>query len=295
MNAHPSEVDRFLATLSEVLQQRRYLVTLAVQGLTAGYARWWLGWLTWSVLGWFVELPFDPVFVGYLCALGPLIWSASSFWHPGEGRLWHRRVGAFEPSESELRRIKAAIVALGPEAVRQLDGLSVYVVDRSEPFAFIRGNSLILSRGLVEDDTALVAELAHEVGHACSIDGRLMQALDRLVLWGDPLVRARDEDTLREYGRMAMLVTGVLRWALRIAGGALTMRLLAPLWAPYWRTRERAADEKAVSLGQGPSLAAHLKAWVQPSDRPHPRLLFNLQEYERTAYRLDVLAPGVDL
>lgn len=294
MTAHPNGADRFLETLSEVLKLRRYLVTLVIHALTAGVVRYWLGKLTWTVLGWLVHLPFDPGFVGYLCALGPLIWSASSFWHPGDGWLWHRLVGAFDPSERELAAIMNAITALGPEAVEGLGGLSVYVIDRSEPFAFVRGNSLIVSRGLVEGDS-LVAVLSHELNHACTIDGRLIQALDRLVLFGDPLARARDEDTLREFGKMAALVTGALRWALRIAGGALTQRMLAPLWAPHWRQRERAADERAVKLGQGPPLAEHLEAWVQPTDRPHPRLLFNLQEYERTAYRIDVLAPETAL
>ncbi len=288
METGPTAIDRFMATLSEVFELPLYLATLFVQAITAGAARWCLGALTWTVLALFRDVPFSPEFIGYLCALGPLVWSAWTFWQPGEGRLWHERVGAFDPSEGEAQLMDAAFDALGRDATQPLSSLAIYVVDTNDKFAFVRGRALILSRGLVESGS-LAPVLAHELGHACSIDGRLIQALDRLVLWGDPLVRARDEDTRREYGGMAALVAGALRWIVRVAGGSLTLRLMSPLWARYWRKRERAADEYAVALGQGPALAQYLKDWEQPKERPHPRLLFNVQEYERIAYRRDVL------
>jgi Zn-dependent protease with chaperone function len=288
METDPTAMDRFMATLSEVFELPLYLGTLVAQALTAGAARWLLAMATWTVVELFHDLPFSPEFVGYVCAFGPLVWSAWAFWQPGEGRLWHERVGAYDPSEGEAQLIDSAFEALGREATRPLSSLSVYVVDTVDKFAFVRGRTLILSRGLIESG-ALIPVLAHELGHACSTDGRLIQALDRLVLWGDPLVRAREENTRREYGGMAALVVGVLRWTVRIAGGSLTLRLISPLWARYWRAREKAADEFAVALGQGPALAQYLEDWVQPSDRPHPRLLFNLQEYERVAYRRDTL------
>jgi Zn-dependent protease with chaperone function len=280
--------ERFLATLSEVCELHLYLATLVVQAVTAGAARWCLAVLGWTAFGLFVDLPFSPEFVGYVCALGPLVWSAWAFWQPGEGRLWHERVGAYDPSEGEAQAIDAAFEVLGRAATQRLSSLCIYVVDTNDKFAFVRGRTLIISRGLIESGL-LAPVLAHELGHACSTDGRLIQALDRLVLWGDPLVSAREENTRREHGGMAALVVGVLRWAVRIAGGSLTVRLMSPLWARYWRTREKAADEYAVALGQGPALAQYLEDWVQPSDRPHPRLLFNLQEYERVAYRRDTL------
>lgn len=288
MHSTDTELNYFLAVLGEVCELPRYLLTLVVQAATAGVSRWLLGVMLWSVLGWIVDVPFSPSVVGYVCALAPLVWSASAFWHPGGGWLWHQRVGAFDPSVQENRRIDAAFDALGPDATAPLRSLSIYVVDEVDRFAFVRGQSLILSRGLVDSD-ALPAVLAHEIGHARSIDGRLMQALDRLALWGDPLMRARDVDTLKEYGVLAALASGGLRWLLRLAGGSLTLRCLLPLWSPHWRRRERAADECAVALGQGPALAKFLENWEQPAERPEPRLLFNLQEYERIAYRLDVL------
>jgi len=288
MNTHPTGVDDFFATLSEVAELPLYLLTLCIQALTAGAARWLLALLAWSALGLFVDMRLSPGFVAFLCMTGPLVWSAAAFWLPGEGRLWHEQVGAFDPSEGEAQLIDTAFETLGREATRPLSGLSIYVVDTNDKFAFIRGRALILSRGLVESGS-LAAVLAHELGHANSTDGRLMQALDRLVLWGDPLVPAREESTLREYGGLAALVVGTLRWVIRIAGGSLTLRLMSPLWARYWRKRERAADEFVVSLGHGPALAQYLKDWEQPKEQPHPRLLFNLQQYERIAYRCDVL------
>ena len=81
MDRQPKATDQFLATLSEVIQIRQYLVTLAVQAITAGAARWWLAHTTWIVLGLFGELPFSPTFVGDFCLVGPLAWSASAFWN----------------------------------------------------------------------------------------------------------------------------------------------------------------------------------------------------------------------
>jgi Zn-dependent protease with chaperone function len=288
MDTRQSAANDFTATLREVCELPLYLMTLAAEALTAGYARWWLALIGWTVLGWIHPVPFDPRFVGFLCAVGPLVWSAWAFWQPGEGRTWHRQVGAFDPSEGEIRLIDAAFDALGPEATQPLRKLSIYIVDTNDKFAFVRGRSLILSRSLVHS-SSLPPVLAHELGHACSTDGRLIQALDRLVLWGDPLVRGRDEDTFREHGGFALLLTGALRWTARVAGGSLTLRWMAPLWASYWRKRERAADEYAVALGQGPALAQYLESWEQPKERSQARLLFNLQEHERVAYRLDTL------
>jgi len=288
MNTHPTGMDEFFATLSEIAELPLYLLTLCIQALSAGVARWFLALLAWSALGLFVDVPFSPGLVAFLCVVGPLVWSASAFWWPGNGRLWHERIGAFDPSEGEAELIDSAFEALGWNAAQPLRSLSIYVADTNDKFAFVRGRALILSRGLIESGL-LAPVLAHELGHARSTDGRLMQALDRLVLWGDPLVSAHEENTHREYGGLAALVVGALRWTVRIAGGSLTLRLMSPLWARYWRKRERAADEFVVSLGQGPALAQYLKDWELPKERPHPRLLFNLQQYERVAYRCDVL------
>lgn len=184
--------------------------------------------------------------------------------------------------------INAAFATLGWEATKSLRELDIYVIDTNDLFAFIRGNALIVSRAQVESPT-LAAVLSHEISHASTTDARLMLALDRLVLWVDPLAQGDDENPRREHGTRAGLIMGSLRLMLRIAGGDLTQRLLSPLWAPYLRERERAADLNAVALGQGPALAKHLKAWKQPSDHPNPRVLFNLQWQDRVAYRLDTL------
>jgi Zn-dependent protease with chaperone function len=304
MDTQTTAVDRFMATLSEVTPLRQYLATLVVQAATAALARWFLGVAGWTALGLILHAPFTPGFVealfapfvdtfspgfiAFLFAVGPLVWSAAAFWRPGTGRLWSERIGAFNPSEGESQLVDAAFEVLGRDATRPLRKLHIYVVDTNDKFAFVRGIALILSRGLVEEGP-LAAVLSHELNHACTTDGRLMQALDRLVLWGDPLVRARDEETMKEFGVLAALFVGCLRWLFRLAGGSLPLRWMSPVWAPYWRRRELAADERAVSLGQGPTLAHHLKSWELPKERPRPRLLFNLQQYARVNYRRDVL------
>jgi Zn-dependent protease with chaperone function len=268
------------------LELRLYLVTLGIQG----FIWYWAVWLVWSVMGWFGGLPLDPEAAGFVGALGLCCWSASAFWWPGEGRRWHEHVGAFDLSDREGRQMDFAFGVLGDAATARLKELGVYVVDTDDLFAFVRGIALIVSRGLVWSEF-LAAVLAHELGHVSSTDARLMQALDRMVLWGDPLVRGRDEDTLREYGPLAAFVSGCLRLFLRLAGGSLTLRALSPQWASYWRGRERVADGNAIALSQNILLGRYLKGWKQPTDCAKPRLLFNLQQYERVEKRLDYLWP----
>lgn len=300
MNTYPRAAEQFLETLREVSKLRLYLLTLVVQALTAGIVRKWLGQRIWLVLGWFLPLPLSPGLVGWLCMLGPLFWSLSAFWWPGNGSLWCRRVGAFHPSRGESRKIDLAFEALGEAATKRLRKLAIQVIDTADRFAFIRGITLMLSRGVVESDD-LKPVLAHELTHAVTIDGRLMLALDRLTLTGTPLSRTHDQDTRREEGGGAAGIIACLRWILLLADGTLTMRALWPMWAADLRRRERAADAGAVALGQGPALAEVLKNWKEPTDRPRRRMLwlFNLQNHDRVPYRLDILLqepprPGED-
>jgi Zn-dependent protease with chaperone function len=290
MDTNPKVGERFFVTLREVGRLRLYLVTLALELLTAGLVRRWFGRKIWLVIGLVHHMPFSPQFVGWACMLGPLLWSLSAFWLPGSGSWWCWRVGAFNPSRREARKLDLAFEAIGDHATKRLRRLVIYVVDTEDRFVFIRGITLIVSRGLIESDD-LVPALSHELGHACTTDGRLMLALDRLALFGDPLAGNRDEDARREEGPGAAGILAALRWGLRIAGGTFTLRLLWPAWANYLRKRERAADAYSVALGYGPGLAHHLENWKQPTDRPHRRLLrlFNMQNHDRVAYRLDIL------
>lgn len=290
MNTYPRAVEQFLDTLREVGKLRLYLLTLVVEAFTAGLLRKFLGQEIWPILDWKLHLAFSPGFIGRVCMFGPLIWSASAFWLPGSGARWRRRVGARDPSRREARRIDEAFEGLGEPATRGLKQLHFYVIDTVDRFLFIRGDALITSRGLLESPE-FIPVLAHDVGHARTTDGRLMLALDRLALFGSPLLRAREEDARWEEGARGAKLVSASRWVFRLAGGTLTLRAMWPLWANYLRKRERAADAHAVALGQGPALAGHLENWKQPMEAPlrYALLLFNMENHDRVAYRLDLL------
>ena len=144
-----------------------------------------------------------------------------------------------------------------------------YILDDPLPEAAVRGRTLILSRALLECE-CLAAVVAHELGHATSLDGRLTEALKRLELWGDSLApcqiqsggEARVEDS------PGSLIWGLMRWSLRLSGGGFSQRLMEPLWAAHWRAREYAADTHAARLGQAEDLASHLIDQEQPFDSP---------------------------
>jgi Zn-dependent protease with chaperone function len=157
----------------------------------------------------------------------------------------------------------------------------------------VRGTTVVLSRGLLESES-LAAVLAHELGHADTLDGRLTEALGRLQLWGDPLAPVRPERGGEGRAEFAEdprggLIWGLLRWSLRLAGGSFAQGLLNPLWAVYWRSREYAADTYAASLGQAEDLARHLSDHELPFDPPQPGLLFKAANHPPVALRVERL------
>ena len=104
---------------------------------------------------------------------------------PGRGWVWGRRLGARRPSAEEAAAVADALALLRAPTPTARTG-SWYVLDDPLPGAAARGRTIVLSRALIESDP-LAAVLAHELGHADSLDGRLTEALSRLELWGDPL------------------------------------------------------------------------------------------------------------
>lgn len=113
---------------------------------------------------------------------------------------------------------------------------------RADGGACVVGQALYLHRALVWDP-ALPAVLAHELGHLNSPDGRLTLALRRLA----PLASlGEDRATLGE-GITVLFV------------GGISVVLLSPLFAAFWRRREFRADAYAARLGQGADFAAYLE------------------------------------
>lgn len=75
--------------------------------------------------------------------------------------------------------------------------------------------------------------LAHELGHVDTLDGRLTEALGRMVLWEDPLgPLPRGDRAAYEPEEPHGFLFGAIRWALRLVGGTMTQQLLSPLGQP---------------------------------------------------------------
>jgi Zn-dependent protease with chaperone function len=269
-----------------------YLLTLAVEALLGAGARWLLVYLGASVLGAIVPLGPGAGVLAWLAALLPLAYSVCGLILPGRASLWRLRLGSRRPSDSEDDALRAGLELLGPGGHALARRVAIGVIDDPLPNAAVRGRAIIVSRGLLES-ASLPAVLAHELAHARGLDGRLSEALGRLVLWADPLGPARREGEIERRDEAEPDPQGRLLWSLarllaRLAGGGCAEQLLAPLWAPYWRTREYAADAYAAALGQGEDLATHLADFEQPFDIPQ-RGLLRLDQHPPIAFRIERL------
>jgi Zn-dependent protease with chaperone function len=264
-----------------------YFLTLAL-ALVAAVARWVLGCVLGLFLGWVLPLVPSSSVCGYAFAIAPLVLSLATFVVPGQGRLWRKAVGAHRASAEQveqLERIVDGFAALDPRA-----GMPTwcYVLDWPAPLAFVRGRALIVSTGLLECE-GLVAVLAHELAHLISFDGVLTAAVSRLGLWGDLLAPSEEEQFRRELEWWIALPIEAVRWTVRIAGAKWVLSATNWLWAPFWRSRERVADEYAAALGQAAALADHLEDVEKPRSRPQRYRFFNPFDHDPPDLRIEYL------
>jgi Zn-dependent protease with chaperone function len=272
-----------------------YCLTLAGEVLLGASVRWALIYLGAATLGAIVPLGLSAEVLAWIGAVAPLAHSVVALARPGQGRLWALRIGARRPSREEGEVLADALHLLDSCAPRHAaaDQVRIYVLDDPLPDAAVRGRALVLSRGLLESE-GLAAVLGHEFGHAETLDGRLTEALSRLVLCDDPLAPAQrgGEAEPEARGEDGGLLWGLLRSALRLAGGGQAERLLAPLWAAHWRAREYAADAYAGSLAQGEDLARHLSDHEQLFDQP-PRGLLSRAQHPPVALRIERIEAAI--
>ncbi len=242
--------------------------------------RTWLFALPVALVFWLAGATVDP-WAGYLgiaAGVFPLAWSLVALAWPGTGRWWRWRTGGREPSPRERETFDDALAdVIEPGAgVRAPRGW--FVLDSAEPAAAVRGRTVMLTRALLAMPGALSGVLAHELAHANTPDGRLTEALNRLVLWPGALLPPGG------------LVRGVLRAALFVAGGGLSLRVLGAAWGGYWRGREYAADSYAADLGAGDDLARFLEQHALFFDVPIPYLWLTEHAHPPTELRLGRLA-----
>jgi Zn-dependent protease with chaperone function len=268
-----------------------YLLTLAVEVLLGASTRWLFVYLGAAIVGKMLPLGLSPEGWAWVAALAPLLWSILGFLLPGRGWVWGRRLGIRRPSDEEAALIDDAFDLLRAVAPELLTAGDYGVLDDPVPFAAVRGRIVILSRAVIECD-ALAAIMGHELGHINTLDGRLTEALNRLSLWDDPLSLSPTEGERSEIVRNPD-PRGALPWALmrlitRLTGGSVALRLLAPAWAAYWRSREYAADCYAGSLGQAEDLASYLRDQEQALDVPVTGI-FNERQHPPVALRIERL------
>ncbi|HEX2706840.1 MAG TPA: M48 family metalloprotease [Solirubrobacterales bacterium] len=268
-------------------------MTISGEVMLGASVRWLLIYLGVATVGAWVPLGLSAEGLAWIAAAAPLAHSALGLALPGQGRLWRRRLGARRASGEEAMAVDDALALLRSVDPGLPGRAGYYVLDDPLPAAAVRGSTLILSRGLIESES-LAPVLAHEFGHANSLDGRLTEALNRLAIWDDPLAPTPAEVGAEagaefEDDRIGGLLWGCARWTLRLCGGGFVQHLLGPLWAAHWRAREYAADAYAASLGQAEDLARHLTDQVLPLDPPQPGLLLNLAEHPPAAIRIERL------
>jgi hypothetical protein len=281
------------ARLDLVVGLLLYLLTLAAELGLAAAVRWPLVYLGVALARLFLPFSTEPAQLAWAGVFGPVCWSLLGLLLPGRASLWRLHLGARRPSTEEGEAIADAMGQLRQVDPTLPDPSRFLVIDDPIPTAAVRGLTVLLGRAVIELDS-LPAVLAHELGHADSLDGRLTEALQRLSFWDDSLVpgefaNGEPDHAVAERGGA---IWGLARWALRLAGGGEARQVLRPIWGAYWRRREYAADEYAASLGQAEDLARHLADFELPFDPPQRRFIFNRAEHPPVAHRIECLLCG---
>jgi len=253
--------------------------------------------------------------------LAPTMWSALALIVPvGSGWWWRTRSGGRRPSSREQLAYKDAVELLQTNSQTPLPlPDSWFVIDTPHPDAAVVGNTLMLSRGLLETDH-VPAVLAHELGHLGTSDGRLTAALNRLVIFTNPFAhsigaaaaveaqtapaRPRDYWITRtkeahkrwegpsELEPMVDVAYGFLKvmfYVSLFAKGGLGLWLTKPAWGSYWRAREYKADAYAARLGQADELADFLEIHALIHDHPIPFMWLTERTHPPTELRVDRL------
>ncbi len=239
-------------------------------------------------------------------ALVPTLWSIIALASPfGTGWWWKQRTGGRRPSEREkLAYLDATQLLQAHTREPLVRPASWFVIDTPTPDAAVCGETLMLSRGLLESDH-LPAVLAHELGHLATPDGRLIAAINRLILIpprpsrptqdgeGGQDTAPKVQAILNE--RILLTILGIrlclwlVRKTLKFVNGGFGLRLVGPLIGAYWRGREYKADRYAAGLGQADDLADFLENHALIHDHPIPYIWLTEHTHPSTELRIDKL------
>jgi Zn-dependent protease with chaperone function len=233
----------------------RALVAALVLLIVNLFTVWWFG----------LHLPVNllALVIGY----APLLVSLLTLVFPFGGWFWQQSSGGRRPTGHEQAAMDLALAQLREADPGLRSPARWFVVDQTDPNAAAYGDSLMVTRGLL-DSPYLAATVAHELSHLASSDGRVSAALNRMVIG--------PQDPIEP-------LIPVVGWVL---SGRAARDLMSIPWAMYWRSREPVSDAFARRLGQGRELAGVLSLYP---DRPTPWKPFGTSTHPWTEHRIEAL------
>lgn len=254
-----------------------YALTLAAHAVSA-IARALIAytslWLTAVLTDWPIPtntialiVAFTPLAASLLCVICPPLIA------PIDGRWWETSTGGRPPEPDEHDAFERAFGELREADPRLRPPRHWFVAEEPGYNAAAYACSLRVDRGLLESGYAAAA-IAHEMGHLRSCDARLTSALNLLLL--------KPMHTPRILPFWSLPFRGLI-W---VASGQAAMWLTDNSWGMYWRSREFAADQYAVRLGQGTMLAESLSHSSLPYERSVQRMRFSRASHPYTKPRI---------
>jgi Zn-dependent protease with chaperone function len=255
-----------------------YVITLFCHLLSA----WTRGAVVYLVL-WFISLfaPWSiPVeLIALVVAFAPLVASLACFvlsplMCPIMGYWWQMDSGGRMPVQDELEAYERAIGTIQLDDPWFKPPRHWFVAEEDGYNAWVFATSVCLTRGLLESREAAPAFFSHEYPHLRLGDGRLLCALQLLVI--RPL----------DVPKILPLRSLPIRGALWVASGAAVDLFFASSWDTYWRSREYASDNYTVRVGQGPAFARSLRSNALPYERPVRRMRFSAASHPYTKQRM---------
>jgi hypothetical protein len=104
---------------------------------------------------------------------------------PRLNAIWSRRLGVRLPTEPEAALLRAATEEIWTVVPNEPPPLAWHILDGPLPLAAAFGREVVFSPAMLRH-ISLVPVLGHELGHANTVDARLVVARARLVLWRGP-------------------------------------------------------------------------------------------------------------
>jgi len=254
-----------------------YVVTLFCHLLSA-FARGVSVYLVLWFIGLFAPWSIPAEHIGWVVAFGPLVVSLLSLIFPPlqwiMGYWWEMDSGGRRPVQDELEAYERALDSIALEDQWFKSPRHWFVAEEDGYNAWVFAHSVCVTRGLLESHEAAPAFISHEYPHLRLGDGRMLCALQFLVL--RPIERPKILP-------LRSLPFRGLEW---VASGSAVDWFFALAWDTYWRSREYVSDNYTIRVGQGPAFARSLRHRALPYERPTRRMRFSTASHPYTKQRM---------